>query len=271
MYLIGSGPSPSKINVLYLINIRYTVPAGLININLTNICDEMQTMPNSKKNITDSYSVQSVFQKFLKSGVNSFEDYYENFTHKKGDVFNLSRMNQKGFYFILSGLIKLEMVSPTPRIIRLCKTGDLVGYGNWLTDSTTKYRLVALQDCVVQFWSHKGFEEARLASPELSDLVIRHLVQVVLHKDERLASLENSSVEERVKSLLKWMGRNFGTKSDEGILIDIHLDRESMAQLAGTVSETFSRVLTLLEHDGIISRKGRQIVITDLDGLNEKI
>lgn len=229
----------------------------------------MPKQTNQVKKNSRPYFVEPEFNKFLK-GSQIPAGLYEIVHYKKGETFNFRRLGQNGFYYIADGLLKLEIASPAPRILRLCRPGDLAGFGNWMADLSVRYQLVALTDCEVQFWTKDGFERLQKQFPEISELIIRHLIQVIMHKDERLASLENNSVETRVIHLLIWLAKNYGTKLDDGMLIDVELDRPSMAQLAGTIPVTLSRVLTLLEDDKLLRRRRRQLVVLDLTELQKR-
>jgi CRP-like cAMP-binding protein len=220
---------------------------------------------------SNEFSVGPIFLKFAKSGLGKFGELFEVLNQEKGDVFNFRRFGQEGFYLIESGLIKLEIVRPKPRILRLCRPGDLAGYGSWAADPATKYQLVALQDSKVQFWTRSGFEELQRRSPEVNELLIQHLIQIIIHKDERIAALESSKVENRIGHLVSWMAKNFGETMSDGTLIDLQLDRESMAQLAGTTPETLSRVLTQFEEENILRRKRRKLLVLDLGKLSKKL
>ncbi|QDK46489.1 hypothetical protein DOM22_15605 [Bdellovibrio sp. ZAP7] len=217
---------------------------------------------------SDFYSFNPLYSSFLQSGVDSND--YETLCLKKGEVLYFQRFNRQGFYFIIEGLAKMELSHPTPRVIRLCKRGDMVGYGSWLVPKTENYKLMALQDTTVQFWTKDASESLQRKSTLVNQLLIEHLAQVILHKDERIASLQGETVENRVAHLLLWLAKNFGRQTAQGLLIDISLDRDCMAQLAGTIPVTLARVLTYFEQEKIILREKRKVLVLNIQELEKK-
>lgn len=66
--------------------------------------------------------------------------------------------------------------------------------------------------------------------------------------------------------LLK-LGEKLGEPHDEGLLIQVPLARQDLADMAGTTVESASRVMSQFQKQGLI-RSGRQwVAITDLEGL----
>ena len=107
-------------------------------------------------------------------------------------------------------------------------------------------------------------------SPSLQETMIKILCNILALKDERIAALENYSVRNRVASVLLSFSEKFGKVTPEGLRIDVKIDRETMARLAGTVTESLSRQLSELESENIIHREGRFIYINDLTKLEQR-
>ena len=186
---------------------------------------------------------------------------------EKNSSLKFRRLQQDGFYLIKSGLLKLEKATPVPRLVRLCSAGDIAGFGSWSAPQNSQYRLTAITSSEVQFWTKTSIYELKDAHPEINDLIIDLLIQNLLHKDERISILEALSSEQRFSQLLVWLAASFGVKSDDGILIDVELGREELAQLSGVTAVTIARNVTRLEDQGIIRRKRRKLLITDLEKL----
>ncbi|MNT50162.1 fumarate/nitrate reduction transcriptional regulator [compost metagenome] len=107
-------------------------------------------------------------------------------------------------------------------------------------------------------------------SPRLQEIMIKVLCNILALKDERIAALENHSVRNRVASVLLSLSEKFGKMTHQGQLIDVKIDRDTMAKLAGTVTESLSRQLSELEAEDIIHREGRFIYIKNKAKLEER-
>lgn len=209
------------------------------------------------------FSIKSIFLKFMKSEKPDGKGLYQTIHFKKGESHTFKHMNTKGLYFVVSGILKLEMVTPIPRLVRLVTRGDMVGYGSWNVAHTNSYQVTAIEESEAQFWPSNAIDDLESSNPEFKQLIIDHLISIIQHKDERITSLESHSNEERVLRLLLWLCKKFGRRFESEILIDINLDRNSFAQLSGTIPETFSRVITILQDKKLVRRRRRQLIIKD--------
>lgn len=179
-----------------------------------------------------------------------------------------SRDKKYTFYVITSGHVKLSYKTHLEHPIRICGPGDILGYGEWYY----KYPHVAESLDTVQAWEfqNESFEVFLYKTPRLQKVMTQCLFHILSMKDERIVALENHSVRNRVALTLLSFARKFGKKTDQGLLIDVKVDRETIAKLAGTVTESLSRQLSELESEQIIHRDGRSIYIDNLKKLQEK-
>lgn len=201
-------------------------------------------------------NVAPVFSQFFAEHDN-LDNQYENIKLKAGDSVTFQRFQNEGFYFVNTGLLKLQSNLSKPRLLRLCASGDLVGFEP--RDLNTQ--LIALKDSTLQFWTKKAFFELRDKNIHINDLIIQHLVETIFHKEERIALLETISAETRLTNLFNWLARKFGVQCSDGVLLDIDLDRESIAQMAGTTTVTVARMITHFEKKNILKRFKRKIIL----------
>lgn len=191
-------------------------------------------------------------------------NYLERINTSSSELLHFTRLGKLGFYSIARGYFSVELKEEdgSYSIIRLCGVGDLVGYGVWLWAERSKdYFLRSLQDGEVHFVAHDSFENLREAIPKVNNYIMDSLCQIIAIKDERISALEKHSVKQRISSLLLNLVKSFGVPTPEGRLIALQVEREKLAKLAATSTETFARVLTELEEKKIIIRKRRQILI----------
>lgn len=165
------------------------------------------------------------------------------------------------FYVISKGHAKLSYEKHDHHPVRICGPGDVLGYGEW----HSKYAHKA--ECLdpISGWSFlkNPFQQLLHRTPNLQDCMIQVLCQILAIKDDRISALENHSVSNRVAAVLLSLSEKFGQETHEGLYIDVKVDRDTMAKLAGTVTESLSRQLSEFEEESIISRKGRSIFVKD--------
>jgi CRP-like cAMP-binding protein len=172
------------------------------------------------------------------------------------------------FYIITKGHAKLSYEKHERHPVRICGPGDVLGYGEWYSKSTHK------AECLdpISGWKflREPFQQLLHVTPNLQECMIQVLCQILTIKDERISALENHSVSNRVASVLLSLSEKFGKETHEGLYIDVKVDRDTIAKLAGTVTESLSRQLSELEEEDIIYRNGRAILIKDRRKLEQK-
>ena len=185
----------------------------------------------------------------------------------RGARIALKTNGSDGFLCMKRGYVKLDYkYAKLARPVRICGPGDLVGYGNWHCD----YRVVpvALEAGCACFIEKASFLALQNAIPELNERILKLLCQIELQYQQRVSVLQGRSVRGRVAGVLASLERKFGERSTRGSRIPIRIDRQTLASLSGTVTETLSRVLTDFEDKAWITRDGRFLHVLDKDALN---
>jgi CRP-like cAMP-binding protein len=74
-------------------------------------------------------------------------------------------------------------------------------------------------------------------------------------------------VEQRVALTLLKLGEKLGRENDSGLLIDVPLSRDELAEMTGTTPETVSRILSQLQNQKIIDSGRQWVTILNRPGL----
>lgn len=98
-------------------------------------------------------------------------------------------------------------------------------------------------------------------TPETLMPVMDMTLEMYRLHSERIFNLEYRSVRERIISFLLTMVQRFGTKTDDGLLIDVPLRHQDIASSINSSRETTSRELGALVQKGIIAKAGTRIVL----------
>lgn len=175
---------------------------------------------------------------------------------KEGQELPFGTGKENGFYCIQEGHIKIESAVKAG-VIRICGPGDIVGYEN------TGHVAHAMEVSKVCFINRAEFLVAQNTVPEIADGIIQALIKILSIEEERIIGLENHSIRNRTAAALLSLARKFGTATKDGVLLDVKMDRKTLAKLAGTVVESIARVLTEFGNEKIVKRSGRKIHIVD--------
>ncbi len=89
-----------------------------------------------------------------------------------------------------------------------------------------------------------------------------------LHElQDRYRELATERVERRVARAVLRLARQAGRKTDAGILIDLPLSRQDLAEMTGTTLYTVSRILSSWESAGLVEVGRERVVIKRGHGL----
>jgi CRP-like cAMP-binding protein len=92
---------------------------------------------------------------------------------------------------------------------------------------------------------------------KLSANGVAHWSQLLM----RSSNLFRFRLHERLAITLLQLGSEFGAKDPRGLLLRVPLTIEELAQLVGASRQRTPEQLTQLEHEALIVRQGRQVVI----------
>jgi CRP-like cAMP-binding protein len=75
--------------------------------------------------------------------------------------------------------------------------------------------------------------------------------------------LSTEQVQHRVAHALLRLANQAGTRTADGILIDLPLSRQDIAQMTGTTLHTVSRLLTSWEEKGLVKSGRQRVTVAD--------
>jgi CRP-like cAMP-binding protein len=102
----------------------------------------------------------------------------------------------------------------------------------------------------------------RIARNALSDVTAR-----LRDLQERYRELATERVERRVAQALIRLAGQAGWKTERGVLIDMPLSRQDLAQMTGTTLYTVSRTLSGWQRHGLLEIGRQRVRILDFPGI----
>ena len=87
----------------------------------------------------------------------------------------------------------------------------------------------------------------------------------------RVRELSSAPVEQRLAYALLRLAQQYGQKTTGGVLIAQPLTRQDLAELTGTTLYTVSRTLSKWESAGLVSSKGRQLVLPSVAKIEQAV
>lgn len=171
------------------------------------------------------------------------------------------------FFLLLDGHVRVVKTSPDGQqiIVRYISPGELMGIAHALGRTTYPASAIAAVDCVVLAWPSPLWATFTARYPSFGINTYKTVGLRLQETQAQVVELATRQVHNRVARALSRLAEQAGRKTDGGILIDLPLSRQDIAEMTGTTLHTVSRLLTAWEEKGWV-RTGRQkvtVVATD--------
>ncbi len=204
-----------------------------------------------------------IFSSLSQEELEKIADLISHREYKKGEMLLFDGEKSEAIIIIHEGSTKAFKYSTDGReqILYVFAEGDFFGEQNLLSDRTATYSVEALQPVKTCILSKTQFQQLLYQYPEIA-------IKIIAELGERMARLENAmqgmgvrNVDNRIGGILLEFAAKYGTKGKDGILIQLPLSREGIANYLGVARETVSRKLGQLESEGIIRSVNKKLLL----------
>lgn len=104
-------------------------------------------------------------------------------------------------------------------------------------------------------------------NPQAAIEIIKYLGNRLNEAQETAKTFALERADQRIASLLAKLAERMGKETPNGLLLDIRLTRQDLADMAGLALETTIRMISKLTRKGLLGKSGRCLVIKDLQRL----
>lgn len=198
----------------------------------------------------------------------------QHYAYNKGDIILHDKEPINTLIMINQGKVKASKYSSEGReqIIHVFNETEFFGE-QFLTETQySDYTIEALSEVHICVLSKNHFNQIVIDHPDIAMNLISELYKRMRKLESTIYHLNIRDVDTRVNALLVSYAIEHGKATQQGIVIDLPLSREQMANYLGIARETMSRKLTQLENDSlIISINNRKILIKNLELLQQTL
>jgi CRP-like cAMP-binding protein len=177
-------------------------------------------------------------------------------------------------YYIQSGKVQVSKITTDGQelALRICSKGDLIGELTLFCDDA-KYMLNAkvLEDGVVSVIKRDVLEERLLENHKLALEFMRWMSNQFRKTQTKFRDLILHGKKGALYSTLIRLCNSYGVMKEDGILINMQLTNQELANFCGTSREVVNRLLSDLRKNGVISIQKGKIIVHQLDYLRNEI
>ena len=170
--------------------------------------------------------------------------------------------------FICTGRARVNIYSANGRVVtfRDIGAGDFVGELSAIDGQARSASIEALDNCVIAYLSSEAFWELMENSPEVMRTMLLHLCRQVRSLTDRVYEFSTLAVRNRIQAELLRLSRSEASERNSARISPAPTHAELASRVA-THREAVTRELRSLTKLGVIEKRGRDLVILDIDRL----
>lgn len=181
---------------------------------------------------------------------------------KKNDHIYTCGDQDEMVYFIVSGQVKLLMVSPEGKecLLAIHTTGDIFGELSLSGTGTRLETATAMGPTILKQIPSSRFIE-RLSQHSLVEGFIRYLSARIADQQQVIANLVTVDSEQRLGKTLLQLARTFGKKDPRSIRIELKISHEELSEMVGTTRPRVSVFMQRFKNMGLIELNADRFLI----------
>ena len=175
-------------------------------------------------------------------------------------------------YFLISGAVRLYKIYGDYKeaTTALLKDSGVFGKLNLVEGRWQDVFAEAVTEATVASIQKASLERVIKSDPEFALRLFSSLSERLRQSDEVIESLLHREVSTRLATLLVNLGERFGEDDRAGVLIDVRLTHQDLANMIASTREAVSKVMSELQRDGVIETRNRRIAILDRGALSKR-
>lgn len=194
-------------------------------------------------------------------------------TYAAGDVVFGPTRTPQSVYLLECGLVRIYRVSEDgdETTFGYVQPGEIFGELAAMGNSERESWAQAVQPSVVWRTGRDAMREVLCAHP---GVVLQVAVQIgsrLKRVESRVEDLVFRDVRTRVSRVLLELAEDFGRPVDGGCLIDLAVTQGVLGTLVGATRQTVNASVRELEREGLLERRGRQLLLANLEGLRRVV
>ena len=187
---------------------------------------------------------------------------------KKEDIFSEGDQPE-WFYIVSKGKIKITKISHDGKeiILEIISPTDIFGGVAVIRGFPYPANAVAMEDSEVLKITRKNLMRLVDRFPNLMYCIALQLGDRMKSSYDSLKNIALERVEARIAALLLKLANKVGVETREGLMIDMRLTKQDVADMVGTTVETSIRTFSKFKKDGLLIDGDGKFIIKDKEGL----
>ena len=171
----------------------------------------------------------------------------------------------EGFHFIRSGKVKVIKLAADGRehILNILGPGEVFAEVLLFNDAPYPATVVAVEDSLVGVIRNRELEALLVQQPRLAVHIIRVMSKKLLYIQSKVKTFALADSQAKIAQTLEYLLERYGRQTGRGVEVALEINRQDIANMAGTTRETVSRVFRTLKDDGVLEDDERRIIVRE--------
>lgn len=211
----------------------------------------------------------TLFNSLAPDEIKEIHPYITKVSFKKKDVIFSEGDPPDWFYIVINGKVKITKLSQEGKEIILEIISPMDFFGGLAVIKGFPYpaNAIAMEDTELLKISRSNLMRILDRFPNLMYCMALQLSDRMKESHEALKNIALERVEARIASLLLKLADKTGRETESGLLIDMKLTKQDIAEMVGTTVETSIRTMSKFKKLGMISDREGKIIIKDINKL----
>jgi len=178
----------------------------------------------------------------------------------------------QSLFVVERGTVRIFLPTPQGNDLTLAvlAPGDFFGDMSLLDGRPRSASAAATFDSSLLVLDRQAFIALISSRPSAAMAVLGVVAQRLRETDEMASDLAFLDVGGRLAKKLLDLAASHGVQQRRGILLDLRLTQEELANMIGVTRESVNRHLSEFRRTGLVQTVGRKFVVLDSDGLRER-
>lgn len=211
----------------------------------------------------------TLFNSLAPDEIKEIHPYITKVSFKKKDVIFSEGDPPDWFYIVINGKVKITKLSQEGKEIILEIISPMDFFGGLAVIKGFPYpaNAIAMEDTELLKISRSNLMRILDRFPNLMYCMALQLSDRMKESHEALKNIALERVEARIASLLLKLADKTGRETESGLLIDMKLTKQDIAEMVGTTVETSIRTMSKFKKLGMVSDREGKIIIKDINKL----
>jgi CRP/FNR family transcriptional regulator len=211
----------------------------------------------------------NLFKNLADEELKELEHYITTATFRKKDDIFTEGDAPEWFYIVSTGKVKVTKISHDGKeiILEIISPYDIFGGVAVLRNFPYPANAVAMEDSEILKISRKNLMRLVDRFPNLMFCIALQLGDRMKSSFDSLKNIALERVEARIAALLLKLGNKVGVETKEGLMIDMRLTKQDVADMVGTTVETSIRTFSRFKKEGLVTDSNGKVIIKDREGL----